>query len=130
MKRENKQSSTGRVAGLADIGPARDKEPVCNSSEFEIEESKEENRRISISHGGSFKDIAHLKPALDAVLQMKEAETRHFIARWLTILFIVWTVTGLLSYVITGSTWILLTSAGPGALFGSVMYYYFRRTRR
>ena len=123
MKREIKHFGIPKAASL-------DKERECNNPEFDVLSPDHANQQTPASYGGSFEDIARLKPVIDALRQMKEAETRHFIVLGLTALFVVWTVIGLLFYILTGNSWILVSGAGPGTLFGTVVYYYFQKKKR
>ncbi len=69
-------------------------------------------------------DAAPLERLLDHLMRMNTEKTQHFIARWVTYVFVVWTLVGLLEHFTTGNCSLLLSDAGPGTLFSIVVHRY------
>jgi hypothetical protein len=96
--------------------------------DFDIQDvdTTKENRS-SVADGGSIRDIEALERTLRIAKWAGTERIQWFIVRCITGLFAIWTIAALVSYLMTGNSWLLLSDAGPAALFGIVVHYYFKK---
>lgn len=125
---ENKNLSEAIDGAVEDeelVETIEDWEPIyVGPQEFDIQEA--DDQVLLGSNGGVIKDIESLKSTIEALARMGTEEMRRFLARWVTIVFVTWTVIGLVNFIATGGSWLLVSDVGPGALFSLIVHHYFR----
>lgn len=106
-------------------------EPICiGDHDIRIEDVSDLIKpSAEIVFGGSIQDIKSLRQTIRILDDLKAQEIRPFMAWTITSVFVVWTILGLISFFTTGSTWLLITDAGPAAIFGVIVNYYFRNSK-
>jgi len=128
-KRSSRTSNSAHGAGDTGSGQFIEGLPdhLLDRPEFDVEEA--DDQEVPVACGGIIWDVEELQSIVDVLSQRDFDATQHFIARWVTIVFVIWTCAGVLDLLVRNSPWLLMTDLGPGALFEAVVWEYFRKKR-